>query len=1019
MECRIFAIDPRFEDDLNRNETSDELKEEFKKYQYPLKEDIEIKKKWDDTWEITDKKNNYNIRKENGTLGVYVDKITKNLNLLVNELSKKYDVIVPIERKGIRVLELANKSDELFNDGRIIFYNSLKFHIEEEGLKNKNFVLFDDSFIAGDCISKCRDKLERKFKIKSDICALLVKSGDNLNQHKDLIYVDEMLHDANGYDYYSNELFKKIMSQGKPLDTDHLVVKLKLKENLKPEEILDKLKEISNESNHLQHIDIPDIELFTVDFKERTDIFKIPKIDKYPKLLDEGPKKIRLFFKKGYVYCVPIVYPFLCIPESSELLNEREKCIFKNEKTSFCRHLNIDKKYLFKLTAEDKQYLKEGIIGNELRKAFENSQLLLSSEANITKEDDKYWRIEDGMKKYIIVDKDSEIKIYKKKDLKPKQITQLCYMCTSVRLSIGLLSKFLEKLDEQIKFEFEDIDRNSIIATYHREGDDIFKYLDREDKEKIIREIPSLDGYEKADRAVITKDRPKKPEYAISDLASHIKIFMSLNLEENKKLNHDAFRETDFTLDDGEDEARGLSYFQIDDIIGNQNGFSEGMDIGLDLGGLKPVDVLDGMLVYNENDMRVPLKVIGRLYTTGGEKGKIKFLKEFFMAGKQLPYMLYFIGKTSGEGGTTRTRFTKLCANYVQAWDHEVEGTSYRPYTINKKAHPYGMVPCINKEILKKDDFYFYDIDNKFLNWKPEDIPDEDDWKGWRLGKVERNDDGDMIIIPAKNIEKYLNYKENIKMDILTKLSHDKLAEIYFDISRMDKGTEKLNILASHRTVENSLECMDYLAFSWEKSYKRLIKSLKDDRIDEKKIVKDLNVMCRSCEQIEAKTYYIYHELENIIEELKKLSETENYKGTELTEPFILNLISALTKSRVGHDNQKPYFHERYAVNREFNYPITKTIVDIVCKRCPSISLPKSCNEMNEWLNKPKSLLMDINPHEIEVTQDVEELIKKIEEIHNMKMRSDMHQPIKYWNAKGKKIKNIHNEFEKDRFEEN
>lgn len=71
-----------------------------------------------------------------------------------------------------------------------------------------------------------------------------------------------------------------------------------------------------------------------------------------------------------------------------------------------------EKKHLFSIDINFKQYLKEGSIDEFLINVFENNDLILSNDARITEKDD-YWEIKDKKKIYQIKDNGVQLDIYK------------------------------------------------------------------------------------------------------------------------------------------------------------------------------------------------------------------------------------------------------------------------------------------------------------------------------------------------------------------------------------------------------------------------------------------------------------------------------------------------------------------------------------------------------------------------------------------------------------------------------
>ena len=69
----LFSIDTGLEDDLNKNLVSERLEDEFKTKGFPLSKDVNVTKKKDGKWMITDKgkEETYIVEKEKGKLNIY------------------------------------------------------------------------------------------------------------------------------------------------------------------------------------------------------------------------------------------------------------------------------------------------------------------------------------------------------------------------------------------------------------------------------------------------------------------------------------------------------------------------------------------------------------------------------------------------------------------------------------------------------------------------------------------------------------------------------------------------------------------------------------------------------------------------------------------------------------------------------------------------------------------------------------------------------------------------------------
>ena len=493
--------------------------------------------------------------------------IEEGLDELLGKI-KGADFIIPIARRGIRILELRPSYQELFDKGKVLFYDAVKFHARE--LKNKKLILFDESVNTGGNLNRLRRNL-RQFSFENGLnfdkriftAALLVNR--DAKYYPDY-YSKKLLLSNNLYDYLSDELHYKILSTGKPMDVDHLIVKIRLPEKLIPDfiSILQRIYH-ARELGHSEMYD--DVKMYTIDFNlsdtQSPFPFNISNIKGFLKLFDEGPKKIRVFLNDGDIYIVPIVYPAM----------ELNKEIFELTKT--CP-------------------LKLGKIGNR-------ALCKVLTDAAGIKED-------------------------------PALQSIVCYHCIVNELNVYLVSNFLIKLKQHFKFEIE-IDDKSIQVVSHDESKEVVKALEEKIKSSMENNefITSIDG-EIAEKcefkgvsfnrevSTITGDYIKLE--AIEDderyefkLRPEIEISTAVERNEmvNKPLLVGEYSGTEI-------EPKGLSYYQIREMMRGMDDlrFSEGMDVALDVGYLKPVTPFNfkGINVFCGGEYH---QAIVRLYSVASE----------------------------------------------------------------------------------------------------------------------------------------------------------------------------------------------------------------------------------------------------------------------------------------------------------------------------------------------------------------------------------------------------------------
>lgn len=478
---------------------------------------------------------------------------------LVGELDKliesellDYDLIVPIARRGVRTLELSSHSDSLFDQGRVLFYDSLRFHSKD--IRGKSIVLFDESVRTGKSLQFNRNDLRNSLDGKRNLetAALLVHdTAEYLPRH----YPDDLVCNESLYETFSDDLISLILSDGKPLDIHHPIFRIRIPEEAVPA-FLGNLEELFASVTELEHsMCFGDTRLLTIDFQNE---FEIPLIEEYPHLMDDGPKKVRLFMKRNTISCVPIVYP--CLDVSEERLEKRNSCI--------------------------------------LREQSRESALC---------------EIVDG--------RDTVLEDYRLQ-------SSLCYTCVMNELCCLLMGRFLRKLDEGVSFDMLGLEKMPLQATYHNEA--VFLEKAFEKKVQSIRKgfDHFLAEYDSARKCVLPQIDTVGRDHLLR-LRPEMEVALGIwkNLRENDRL----FTYTIFQP--GREPKRGLSYRQCASMMEEMGGrhFSEGMDIGLDVGYLKPFNLPEGIDVEEEGHGEVRANV--RLYGTASEhvQDSLEIFSEFVL----------------------------------------------------------------------------------------------------------------------------------------------------------------------------------------------------------------------------------------------------------------------------------------------------------------------------------------------------------------------------------------------------
>jgi len=467
------------------------------------------------------------------------------LDSLVDLVLNKHqaDIIVPIERKGIRVLELSKYAGDLFDHQKVLYFSSLAFHAKE--IKNKRIVLFDESVRTGKSLGQKFSQLEllsvkKNLNLRIKTAALLI--NDRVENKPD-IRLDDMIFDQNLYNILSNELIFKILSTGKPLDVDHPIAKLTIKDEDIPI-LLNHLKTISY-SKELGHSgEFSDVRLFTIDFQDE---FIIPKFSQYPILFDDGPKKIRLFLKDNNLSCIPIVFPCMDISDETSLKRDScQICKFNNDK-SICKIIHLS---------------------DTLEKSKNKLRIFQSS---------------------------------------------LCYQCVTYELNCRLLGLFLHKLSNKITFEYKGLEKRNLNAIYYNEADKIREILEEKiDRYRMGNENPGF-AEDAAESCELISIPPMSREYYLDNIRPEYEV--SIAIAKNSIRNKPLYNHADYK---SENQKIGLSYKQIFETLDgiDEHDFSEGMDIALDIGLIKPETPLKGINLTKDDKSFIG---ITRVYCTAGE----------------------------------------------------------------------------------------------------------------------------------------------------------------------------------------------------------------------------------------------------------------------------------------------------------------------------------------------------------------------------------------------------------------
>jgi len=493
--------------------------------------------------------------------------ISEGLGELIEILDKKGNLIVPIARRGIRTLELSPLSKGLFNKGMILFYDSIKFHINDlKEKKIKKIILFDESVNTGKTLIRFKNAIEQlsnKNKLNLDdkifTAALLVNQDAKKYPY---YYRKKLCVNADLFDRLGEKLHYEILSTGKPMDVDHIIAKIEFPKEVDFESIL--LNNFNaKESGHSNIYE--NVRMYTIDYKLSNQVkslqLNIPNIE-FLKFFNGGPQKIRFYVKHNIVHVVPIAFPSMEI--NNDILSLKEKCPLKinNEDISLCCILNNCK--------------------------FSKDSILQSI---------------------------------------------ICYNCVINVISTSLLSDFLVELKKLQHFTFKGIDENCLQVVSHTETIALRKLIEEKLKKSIenlkpilIKDCAKIYDYElkgsKFDNEISTiKDDYIKFRLRENDIERIIRVqpeveistAVKCNLDGNKSLFNGYYEGTDT-------KPNGLSYSQIEKMMQNMDPsrFSDGMDVALDVGYLKPLPLTNfkGIKIFSDGQ---PYNAIVRLYTTASE----------------------------------------------------------------------------------------------------------------------------------------------------------------------------------------------------------------------------------------------------------------------------------------------------------------------------------------------------------------------------------------------------------------
>ncbi|MFX0092064.1 MAG: hypothetical protein ACFFBD_09915, partial [Candidatus Hodarchaeota archaeon] len=233
-------------------------------------------------------------------------------------------------------------------------------------------------------------------------------------------------------------------------------------------------------------------------------------------------------------------------------------------------------------------------------------------------------------------------------------------------------------------------------------------------------------------------------------------------------------------------------------------------------------------------------------------------------------YFVSYIGQLTAEKDQREmylTRFAKIAVNYVIDWVSSLALVPfYKPY-LAYEPNAFGNIPIIPQGPYRYPNYLFSDkIEKMARNAQLWYIKKENDYKK----VIFLHEDSDTL---EDQLLK-LRSKSSSNIDKIQLWHAKTLTEIYSTLN-----TEDLNILASHRTEEDSEACLRFAFETWERFYRKIKSTISDPEItDVLNLRANILKMVRSCEQIETKVKYIYEGFPRVLRDLENLSSTlEDY----------------------------------------------------------------------------------------------------------------------------------------------
>jgi hypothetical protein len=241
---------------------------------------------------------------------IKMDELKTDLMKFVKEeiLSKKPDGIAPIARRGFALLNLLKDDLPLLND---LLINAESLCPEQA--KNKYILVFDDTVKSGRKLNEVAKMLRNKGANVEKVVFVVHQACPPENRPVKPKFDKYYDVDNEKYIELSRGIIELLLLAGRPLDIDHLEIRLKLS-NETVVSFVDLLRSIGH------FYDVPSIanengvKVCTLD---EPSFFNLENVTSPAIVRKEGVTKIRFWIQpSGEIFCVPMTYPIIACDKS-------------------------------------------------------------------------------------------------------------------------------------------------------------------------------------------------------------------------------------------------------------------------------------------------------------------------------------------------------------------------------------------------------------------------------------------------------------------------------------------------------------------------------------------------------------------------------------------------------------------------------------------------------------------------------------------------------------------------------